>query len=220
MHFNKFYRTFFNLCNQISGFLPLLFWILLIYGFADSESATITVLAALIHECGHELYIFLSRGGTFHLRSSLSGFRIKKGLHSSYLFDTGLYAAGPMANLISVILVLLFPLSPDYKSLFAAIGLATAISNLLPIEGYDGYGILSSLIKHFGKEERYLPVLQNLSFFLLIILTWLSLYIVGKIGDSFWMAGLFLISLVGEVSKRMKYIFSENSGDLERKNEI
>ena len=220
MHFNKFNRTFLHFCDQISSFLPLLFWILLIYGFADSESASVTILAAVIHELGHELYAFLNRGKTFRLRGTLSGFRIKKSSHASYLFDAGLYAAGPVANLISAALVMAFPLHPTYKSLFITIGLATAASNLFPIEGYDGYGVISSLIKHFGKEERLLPVLQNTSFVFLILITWFSLYIVGKIGDSFWMAGLFLISLIGEVSKRMNRTFSENLRDLERKKEI
>ena len=208
MHIHKFFRLILRFSRFITLFLPSLFWLLLVYGFDETYIAGATVLVAVVHECGHEAYFFFRQGKASDLRSSLSGFRIKKASNTSYLADTAIYAAGPAANIITGALSLLaVPFSYGYAELFALVNLVTAFSNLLPIEGYDGYGIINSLLHHFGKEERFLPALDGISFSLISSLTFISLYIVTRVGDSYWMAGLFLISLIREVSKRVNKLF-------------
>lgn len=206
MHNHKFLRLFLSFSTRITSFLPSLFWLLLIFGFDEPSVSAITILAALIHEAGHELCAYLNNGHTLSLRTSFSGFKIKQGQNSSYLSDVLLYASGPMANFAVALAVFLFPAfnQTEFCSCFCTINLATGLSNLLPVRGYDGYGILSSLIKKYSIEEGFNSLLDNISFLLIIFFTFLSLYIVARIGSSYWMAGIFIFSLVGEVCNRIK----------------
>lgn len=209
MHNHKFLRFFTRFSSQLTVFLPSLFWLLLIYGFDEALPAGLTIICALLHELGHEAYFLLGKGEKLRIRTTLSGFRIKKRHSDSYLTDAFLYAAGPLANLAAILLFLPIRLFPDeYKELFINLNLITALSNLLPIKSYDGYGIMLSLLRFLNKEDNYLAILDMISFACTIFLAFLSLYIVGKVGNCYWMAGLFIISLVGEVSERLKQVFS------------
>ncbi len=212
MHNHKSMRANVQIFKQIMAFLPSLFWLLLIYGFDEPLPAGITVICALLHELGHITFLLLKNNGKLHIRSTLSGFRIKRYLTHSYIEDAWLYASGPIANILSAVLILSFPNLPyDYKELFISLNLVTAISNLLPIRTYDGYGIIFSLLMHYEAKDTFLSLLYIVSFFLTAILSFLSLYIVSRIGNSYWMAGLFIVMLVGEVSERLKHHFSRFS---------
>ncbi|MBO5009345.1 MAG: hypothetical protein J6D20_01390 [Clostridia bacterium] len=205
MHNHKFSRTFVRFSAKLSAFLPSVFWILLIYGFDEALPAGITVISAVIHELGHEAYLVLGKNNNLELRTTLSGFRIKKARTGSYLTDAFTYASGPIANIFAAVIIMPFKLFPDeYKTLFIDLNLITAASNLLPVRSYDGYGIITSLLKHYGTEDKYLPIVDNISFSIIVFLALLSLYIVGKVGGSYWMAGLFIILLIGEVAERIK----------------
>lgn len=210
MHNHKIIRFFLQKFNRLIGFLPSLFWVLLIFGFDDIPVAFVTILCALIHELGHAVQIKLNNNSKIGLRTTLCGFRMKRERHASYLSDAMIYFSGPLYNFISAILIALLPFFNIYiKQLFTTVSLATAFSNLLPIKGYDGYGIACSLACHFGKEGEILPLLDNVSFCFLIGLTFVSLYIVTRIGSSYWMAGLFIISLIREIADRLKNVFTE-----------
>lgn len=192
----------------MTAFLPSLFWLLILFGLDKPSVAAATVLAALIHELGHELAAFLNKGYVLGIRTDLSGFRIKNTATSSYLSDIILYSGGPLANIAAGLIILIIPFeAKDYPALFSTVNIMTAISNLLPIRGYDGFGILSSLIHLRSREDRFMPLLHNISFIFIIAFTFLSLYIVGRIGGSYWMAGLFLILLTEETGARLKNNF-------------
>ena len=210
MHNHKTKRFFLQNISRLTGFLPSLFWILLIFGFDDVPVALVTVLCALIHELGHAAQIKLNKNSKIGLRTTLCGFRMKRNSHGSYLSDAMIYFSGPLYNFISALVINLLQLfNINIKQLFTTVSLATAFSNLLLIKGYDGYGIARSLACHFGKEEKIIPLLDAVSFCFLISLTFISLYIVTRIGSSYWMAGLFIISLIREIADRLKNAFSE-----------
>ncbi len=210
MHNHKSERFFLQNINRLLGFLPSLFWVLLIFGFDDIPVAFVTILCALIHELGHAIQLTSNPKSKIRLRTTLSGFRMKKSLHASYLSDVFLYFGGPLFNLLTIPLFLATPFIDTYiKQLFTTISLATAASNLLPIKGYDGYGIILSLSYHIGKEDKILPILNLISFHLLVIFTFVSLYIVTRIGSSYWMAGLFIVSLIREIAEGLKNGFFE-----------
>ncbi len=184
----------------------------MIYGFDEAVPAGLTIICAVLHELGHEAYLLIGSGDKLKIRTTLSGFRIKKNHSSPYLSDALTYASGPMANILAAAMCCPFNIfTSEYKLLFINLNLITAASNLLPIRSYDGYGIIVSLLKHYGKEEHFIPFINNFSFVLIVFLTLLSLYIVGKVGSSYWMAGLFIVLLVGEVSERLKRVFSSFS---------
>ena len=148
------------------GVLPLLFWVFMIFGFDEAHIAILTILSALIHELGHIAAIMalrLERGG--RLSAHISGFRIQKAA-SGYLGELIVLMAGPLSNLLVFLLTLPFwEALSGYIALLGSINLATGISNLLPIEGYDGYGILSRLLLASGKISAIM-YLEYLSFFI------------------------------------------------------
>ncbi len=203
MHNNKLFRQFVRISGLITSILPILFWLLIIYGFDDPCTAGITVSAAIIHECGHFVHILISSKKKAEFRGDLSGFRIKKSSNTSYIYDILLFASGPMANIITAVILLPFSRINQYIFFFAVINFTTAISNLLPIHGYDGYGILISFIKMHSDSEKLITFLDIISFSLITFISFLSLYILARIGDSYWIAGLFLFSLVKEVSRKI-----------------
>ncbi len=208
MHIHKSRPTFLPILILVSRFLPAFFWILIIFGFDDFNVAALTLLCVGIHELGHGVRIRIIQGARAGLKTTLSGFRMSRQKHISYLADASVYLAGPISNLLAIPIFISLPFfSYEIKKLFFALSLATSLSNLLPIKGYDGYGIISSLSCHFGTEERVLPILRRVSFALILFLCLLSFYIVAKIGSSYWMAGLFVISLIKEIAESLKNNF-------------
>ena len=187
------------LANEI---LPLFFWVFLIFGFDSPDVAVITILAAVIHETGH------LTAGSSHLapiiRSHISGFRIKA-RGAGYLSEIITLSAGPLINILVFILCL--PLSGSasgYFSLFGYINLMTALSNLLPVEGYDGYGIVRKILEA-RESERGLAVLEVISFTVSVILTVLSLWLLLKYGEGYWIFGLFFVTAMSKILNLGKY---------------
>ncbi len=214
MHNNKNLSLFIKISNQFLLFLPILFWIFIIYGFDDPDIAGITIISAVLHECGHILFIIFCGKGKYRLRGDLSGFRIKKRTQTSYTWDALLFASGPATNFAASFFgaLLLGLFSSSSAELWIIINLTTAFSNLIPIHGYDGYGIISCLIKSSGYENILSAVLDALSLMLTAALALISLYIVARLGDSYWPAGLFIILLIKEVKRSLTLFF----GDLGR----
>ena len=86
--------------------LPLLFWVLLIFGFDTPDIAILTISAALIHELGHLAAIHLFCGSA-KMRGHLSGFRIKTS-SATYSQHALVLAAGPMANIALFLMLMPF----------------------------------------------------------------------------------------------------------------
>ena len=179
--------------------LPLLFWVILIFGFDTPDIAILTILAALIHELGHLLAASLTkRGGV--LRSHLSGFRIGVTM-GSYTDQIILLAAGPLVNLAVFLLTLPHSgLANGYFLMIGYINLLSALSNLLPIEGYDGYGILMTLAEA-KNSHRAFRLLCIASFTLTLSLTLISLYIMLRYGGGYWIFGVFFVTLLTKIKK-------------------
>jgi hypothetical protein len=182
-----------------------LFWVLIIFAFESPREAALTVIAALIHEWGHILYTlcFLPSSSVPH--SVLSGLRIKKVGIIPYRKELFLYLSGPLANLISILLALLFSnLSSDFLGDFALISLFTMISNLLPIEGYDGYGALMSISGMLGSGELEPFVLKWISFFFTALMTLISLYLMYYLNGGYWIFAIFSVSTLSFIKKSLE----------------
>lgn len=184
------------------GILPFLFWVLIIFGFDKPYIAVLTILSALIHELGHVL-AFLFFDGRVTLKSHLSGFRIKN-YGMGYAKEILALAAGPLINL--AIFVLLSPLSksPDgYMEVFGYINLLTALSNLLPIEGYDGYGIMKKSCEALNLSFA-LRALPFISFSLTVLFTFFSLYLLLIYGEGYWICAIFFLLLIEKITEFTK----------------
>ena len=200
--------------------LTLLFWVILTFGFDTPDMAILTVSSALIHECGHftAIYIFGKQNGAT-LYPDVSGFRIKA-LDMSYKEEAVSALAGPLVNL--AIGIALLTLSKNgYLYLFGVLNLMTAISNLLPIKGYDGYRALHSLISLLsGDSLKFELCLCRVSFILSSALSFLSLYLILKINEGYWIFFVFFSTLLSEIfescESRQKTSICEKKEDFER----
>ena len=209
MHNHKKLRIFLRFLNLITLYLPSLFWILLIYGFDTPCVAGLTVIAAIIHECGHGAFLLLKNDKKSRLKGNLSGFRISRKHTDSYSSDAILYASGPLFNFSAAVIALPFiEKAGEYAFLFLIINLATGISNLLPIKGYDGYGLIRALLYRADKWDKQEKILDLISLLAVSLTLLLSLYVMARIGDGYWTAGLFILSLIKEASEGLSKRFS------------
>ncbi len=193
-----------KLLKTLEKILPLLFWLFLIFAFDTPRLAILTIFAAVIHEAGHIVF-GLSRGIVRLMPSPHpSGFRIKAEKTLSYKDEIVLLLGGPVLNFIffflAVFLSKLFPESSFFD--FAFINLLTALSNLFLIKGYDGYRILENLFLLRGGESfKLVKILSWVSFVFTSLLCFLSLYLVLKLGEGYWIFALFFSSTIVDIKK-------------------
>ncbi len=193
----------------LNKFLPLLFWGLLMLGFDCVYVAVLTALSALIHECGHLIFAASSKKAALP-RADISGFRIKIS-EMSYKEELIVAAGGPLINILLGVFLLLFGGSSpfgNYAKVFGIINLMTALSNLLPIEGYDGYKILfciGALV--FDDMSRTEAFLSSFSFLISALMCFLSLYLILKLGEGYWIFVVFFSLTLSAIIRRTKHNF-------------
>jgi stage IV sporulation protein FB len=184
--------------------LSAVFLLFIVYGFDAPFLATLTLISALIHECGHLIAIgFTKKEKISPPTPVLSGLRIKRASLLPYKSEILISLGGPLINILVFLFFLIpFPLAAsEYLSYFGLVNLMTAISNLLPIEGYDGYKILSALLHTSKKDEYAEGILFFLSLFFSASLTFLSLYFIMRFSEGFWIFAIFFASLLSIVKK-------------------
>lgn len=190
--------------------LPLLFWVTIMFGFDTPAVAVLTILSALLHELGH-LSVVILRKIDFGFRAHMSGFRIRE-KSLSYIDHALILLGGPCANLVIYLVTLPFPTALDgYISLLGYINLATAITNLLPIEGYDGYGIVKCILEGRGLY-RAVALLECVSFIAAVALTFIALYLLSRFNVGYWLFGLFFTIISVKIKEKLSTdrIFSKS----------
>jgi Zn-dependent protease len=198
MHIHKksiFPGRFFEICLML---LSGLFWILALFGFDEPAVAFITLIAVAIHEFGHEAMLFILKKPLRLPLPRANGFKIKPHALLSYKEEIAVLVAGPFANLIFALLALPFLSKYESLQLFSVINGLTALTNLIPVRGYDGYKILSATAEHFecSTLNRVLDVC-SLLFASAVLL--LSLYAIDRLDAGYWIFGVFFIFLLREV---------------------
>ncbi len=190
--------------------LPIIFWVLIIFGFDVPYVAILTILSAVIHELGHWAAISLLAGKDSEFRGHASGFRIKRTEALSYGKEISILLAGPLFNVTAFLLTLLCrDALYGYVRIFGYVNLATGLSNLLPLEGYDGYGALSQLFLARGRDEL-IQGLEIFSFIFSVCVTFISLYLIDRFSEGYWIFGVFFVMTLSKLVKFGKYdIFRE-----------
>lgn len=185
-----------------SNVLPMLFWIFLMFGLDSPIVVLYSVLCALVHEAGHLISARLLRIKTETPRATLDGFRIKTKSTYTYTEEIIILLSGPLMNVVlSLLLTLLFPRGGSF-ALLSSVSLATGISNLIPIEGNDGYGILRATLS--GKEVGdSVLLLDRVSFTVCVVMTFFSLYLLDKSNSGYWLFSIFFISLVKNINRSL-----------------
>jgi Zn-dependent protease len=177
-----------KLLKLIQSILPPIFWGLVIFGFEEPSLAVITLLCALIHELGH----FIFTPCEIKIRGVVSGFRIKPQGMLSYPSKLISYTGGPMANLVIALLCFsLYPLLGEYIRLFAILNTVTALTNLMPIEGYDGYGIIVTLLEMKDAGAICFDILRWVNRSVVMLTCIFSLYLIDRIDGGYWIFALF-----------------------------
>lgn len=186
--------------------LPVIFWLCLIYSFDGIMGANATVLAMIIHESGHILCYFAISGELHLPRGDISGLRIEKNELRNYRQDILIYSAGIAFNLLATIAVLIMRLpQSDFKTVFITVNIATAISNMLPIEGYDGHRIIDALLSYFNAGKWAYGILEGISFVIVFLMCLIALFTVYTFGNGYWILGVFLFAVIGKLKKWLKY---------------
>ena len=190
--------------------LPIIFWVSVIFGFDSPYIGILTIISAVIHEIGHGVAISCFSKGGGRLRGHSTGFRIKEKDILSYQKEILILLAGPCANLLLFLLTI--PLSSalsGYLCIFGYINLATGISNLLPLEGYDGYNALHTFFRARGKNVL-ITNLETFSFIFSVLMTFIALYLIDRFGEGYWIFGLFFFTVLSKLINFGKYdIFEE-----------
>ena len=190
--------------------LPIIFWVSVIFGFDAPYIAILTILSAVIHEIGHYSMILYFTGNHAKLRGHATGFRISQNVMLSYPKEITILLAGPAANILIFIFTIPFHNAlSGYINFFGYINLATGISNLLPLEGYDGYGALSTFLRMRG-NTHLIKRLEIFSFIFSVSATFISLHLIDLFGEGYWIFGLFFITTLSKLMNFEKYdVFEE-----------
>ena len=194
--------------------LPLAFWVVLMFGFDEPYIAILTILAAFIHEGGHLIITLpFSTKRSRAIKNEIAGFRIKTN-RLSYKEELLAALGGPLANLAAGLIFFYLPLKSEfgeYSYTFAVLNVMTMASNLLPIESYDGHRALSAVLcLIFGDSLRVYSFLYWLSFIFSSVMTFISLYIMLRIGEGYWIFAVFFSVMLSAVIKRQKDTIYEN----------
>ena len=197
MHNNEIRHFFMSFLIAANRFLPILFWISVILSFDEVPIAMLTFLCAAFHEIGHIFVLLLYSPGNFKLKGVSSGLRLSDRHMHSYSEELLLYLSGPAANIILFLSSALFiHTTNQFALVFSALNAATAVSNLLPIEGYDGYGALRCILILRGHEEAAERILPYISFCTILILCLCALYFIDRLGEGYWIYFIFSASLI------------------------
>ena len=202
--------------------LPIPFWVLLIFGFDIPHVAIITLLCAVFHELAH-VAAALALSEEFRFFGVFSGFRLSPKRRLSYLREALIALAGPLANFAVFLSTLPYFGEKGYLFEVGIISLFTALSNLLPIEGYDGYRILSCTARELDFGQAFFTALHAVSFSLIAAFAFLSLYLMKRLDGGYWIFFVFISILIKTIKKDENILFArkrEKNGDFERFQEI
>ena len=207
MHFNNSHILI-KVLDNFTRILPYVFWGLLIFSFDKPHFAILTLISSAIHECGHLFAAAAVRSGA-GLEGKLYGMRIRISEGTmSYTGELIILSAGPLANLVAF-LVSLPSVTHPYIAEFAFINILSAISNLLPVESYDGYRIIEILCHSFGKSFIAARLLRYVSFVCVFIIVIFSLFLMAKLNTGYWIYFIFLFSLLRTLKRSINDDFEE-----------
>lgn len=202
MHFNK--GLFLRLGELLSKLLTMIFLVSILYGFDSAAVVHLTLIASFVHECGHILAAKLTRCGTSLPSGRLLGLRIKVDKHASYKQQLAVLLGGPLANILASLLsFLVFGIHSEYMRLFSVLNMTTALSNLMPLDGFDGYRLLM-LAAESHNSEALLRITDQVSYVFSAAATVISLYFLYRLDSGYWFFILFFTLFITKTAKFSK----------------
>ena len=181
--------------------LPLLFWVAIVFAFDTPYMANLTLICVAIHELGHIITAGIISKKRL-LRSRFFGLKLTVGSYRSYSEDLKISLAGPLANIIAALITLPFiKTNSHYIHLFSVVNLCTAVSNLLPIDGYDGYRIAEDILNLVCNSPKTPIFLKYVSLVIAVALCFFALYLMVKVDGGYWIYLVFVVSAVSSIKK-------------------
>ncbi|MBQ9131315.1 MAG: site-2 protease family protein [Clostridia bacterium] len=143
-----------------------------------------TLLAALLHECGHLVAARLMRIPLGQMRVDLMGARLEvRGRMLTYGEEWLLSAAGPMISLLAAAAGALLWERWSAAKAFSCASLILGFLNLLPIRSFDGGRMLECTLSRFLSTRALRDVMRVLSFLFLCILWMVAVYFLLRAGS-------------------------------------
>ena len=152
--------------------------------FDRSGFCLMTVLAALLHECGHLLAARLLRIPWKSLRMDFMGARLEvSGRLLSYGEEWLLSAAGPFSSFVFAALGAALWSISELAVLFSCASLLLGLLNLLPIRTFDGGRMLECFLSRFCEERAVHGIMRFCSFLFLFLIWSGAIYFLLRAGD-------------------------------------
>ncbi|MBE6629086.1 MAG: site-2 protease family protein [Ruminococcaceae bacterium] len=152
--------------------------------FDPSGFCLMTLLAALLHECGHLLaakWLGIPWRG---FSMDFTGARMEvSGRMISFFEEWLLCAAGPFAGLLFAALGAIFWRETQWAVWFSCASLLLSLLNLLPIRGFDGGRMLECTLLSLLRESIVVRIMRLISFFFLFLLWASAIYFLLRAGD-------------------------------------
>ena len=165
MHNNEKTVYFRRIGGFLSDFLVILFWFTTILAFSGWEVFVPLVMATVIHECGHACMMACFDGRARMPRVGIFRFLFPGKSGRGYVQEGMIYLGGALFNLVFCALAV--PFIFIYRacaSAFMAANMMTAITNLLPMRGSDGYGAVRVVLDYTGASRAWYTGLRWVSF--------------------------------------------------------
>ena len=183
--------------------LPSLFWLCIMLAFDSAAVCILTLICALVHEVGHILFSTLAGRGDISMpRATLLGLKIDTGRLLSYKEEIIIALGGPTINLLLFALLIPFFSISEYLFTFGIINLFTALTNMLPIRGYDGDRIIRSTLSKKFSPTGADRVTEALTLLFAGGLSVFSLLLLMIRGEGYWIFAFFFTVLLSEVMRR------------------
>ena len=180
--------------------LPALFWIVLLLAFDSPWAAMLTLLCAALHEIGHILAALLITDGNISMpKAVIYGLRIDTGGIMSYKQELFIALGGPFCNIGCALASMPLFFINDYAAAFVFINLLTALSNLIPLRSYDGERALSAAVSLLFSPYLADTLKHYVSLAVSALGAILSLFLIGRVGEGYWIFGAFFVSLFNEI---------------------
>lgn len=149
-------------------------------------------IAAIIHECGHLIAMYITGKRPKSIKVSLFDICIQADTHRGDMNDLFITLSGPVFNLLFA--AVLYPFS--FK-LFAC-NIVIAVFNLLPVETFDGGHALKVMLNTVLNEKTTDILIKILTFIILIplFITGLVVLMFSKYNYSLLLISLYLVAIL------------------------
>lgn len=161
---------------------------LLFLAISSTIYTALTIAAAIAHEIGHIVAIFLTRSGMKRVKLTPLGAEIQmsRKLHS-YKKSMVIALSGAITNFLLFFVFVNISEPGSYGHFFAWSNMILACLNLFPIASLDGGEALSALLHMRLDPQRAYKIEQHVSLVFLIVLWVLAVYLLFVTSRNFTM---------------------------------